>query len=225
MFKKFFRWLNLKLNPFATISAVEAFKDRPLVRSNVPGPYLMDGVTKQYLRMNNSEYSEKIFRKENDLMNEMDRLEDDVLNYIRPIIYDYYNYPYKVIPILNNEDSDYRKKVVRLNSLINKFVKPEDTSTMEFKQNDKYNQYTPSGLSLTKRHEVNFDKLIGILENKEEKLIEIIQYEIYKEAYSKLVSLNNIISKTLVQHDSNIEERIDFNNDYFDKRTKDGRKI
>lgn len=223
MIKKIFKYLNLKLNPFATIPASEAFKDRPLVRSNVPGPYVMDGVTKQYLMMNNAEYSKKIFRKENNSMNEMDRLEDDVLNNIKKIIYDYYNYPYKIIPILNKEEYEYRAKIVKLNQLINNLVKTEDSSVIDLKQNNKYNKYTPSGLSLTRGHEINVDSLIGILENKKDELNKVIQYEIYSDTYSKLVSLNNIISEILIQQDSFIEERIDFNNDYFDRRTKDGR--
>lgn len=222
MIKKTVRYLNMKLNPFKTIPASEVFKDRPLVRSNVPGAYLMDGVTNQYLSMNNAEYSEKIFRKENNLMNEMDKLEDDILNNIRKIIYDYYNYPYKVIPILNKE-CEYRTKIIKLNQLINDFVKPGDSLVIDLKQNSKYNKYMPSGLSLTKGHEMNIDKLIGILENKKDELNEIIQYEIYSDTYSKLVSLNSTISKVLSLHDSMLEERIDFNNDYFDRRTKDGR--
>ena len=213
MMINFFKRLKRKLNPYKTIPASEAFKGRPLVRSNVPGPYLMSGVTNRYMELNNSEYREKLSRMKNGKMNKMDILEKEIQDNIRTLIYDYYNYPHKIIPILNLESSPYRKKILELNSLINCFIEKEDKKIIELNKNDKYNKYTPSGLSLTKSHEKNIDNLIHILKFKFEELNEIVKYEIYEDAYSKLVSLNDFICNILIMKDYIVDERIDFYND------------
>lgn len=210
---KFLKALSRKLNPHKTISAAEAFKGRPLVRSNVPGPYLMSGVTNRYMELNNLEYREKLSRIKDGKMNKMDALEKSIQDNVRTLIYDYYNYPHKIIPILNLEKPPYRAKILELNILINKFVSEKDRKTMKLNKNDKYNTHTHSGLSLTKSHEKNIDNLIHILKFKFEELNEIVKYEIYEDAYSKLVCLNDSISKILIMDDSIVDERMDFYND------------
>lgn len=150
---KFMKNFFEKINPYKTRPASEVFAERPLMRSNVPGEYLMSGVSEIHRKMTDSEYREKVFRKENNIRNSMDILEDKVLNSSRTIINSYYNYPHKIIPILNKEDHVYREKVEKLNSLINSILPENEKVYFKNTENSKYDKYTVSGMSVTKGHE------------------------------------------------------------------------
>ena len=173
----------------------------------------MDGITHKYLELNNSEYRLKLARKRYNEQTPMDKLEEEVLRNIRPIIYDYYNYPYQVIPLLNKRD-DYYQSVLKMVDLLNKFLKEEDKREFNDVTNEKYKKYIGSGEALRQNHSIVLNSLSTILMKKEKEVKELFDIEIYQDVYDKLCSLQQTLTTILALSDERVEERIEFYHAY-----------
>ena len=176
----------IKKRPGRLVSAAEISKDRPVYTSNVPGPYLTYGMRKKYLELNNSEYQEKLWRKRRGNM----------------------NYQYKLIPVIESNYKGYKDILYKLNSTLNKFHEDHYEVHLNFTAG-KYKKHFPSGISMINNgHLDNIKQLIKVLEEKEQDLKEMSQFEIYKDSYDKLRDLNRFLIFT----DLRAEERIKFYN-------------
>lgn len=190
------------------ISAAEISKDRPVYTSNIPGPYLTYGMRKGYLEFNNSEYQEKLLRKRSGNMNYLDIDESEIEDKIRTIMTDVYNYQYKLIPVIESNYKGYKDILYKLNSTLNKFHEDHYEVQLHFTA-EKYKKHLPSGVSMIDGgHLEDIRQLIKVLEEKEQDLKEMSQFEIYKDSYDKLRDLNRF----LVFTDSRAEERMKFYN-------------
>lgn len=190
------------------VSAAEISKDKPVYTSNVPGPYLTYGLRKKYLELNNSEYQEKLWRKRSGNMNYLDIAESEIEDKIRNIMTDFYNYQYKLIPVIESNYKGYKDILYKLNSTLNKFHEDHYEVHLNF-TDEKYKKHFPSGISMIDNgHLDNIKQLIKVLEVKEKDLKEMSQFEIYKDSYDKIRDLN----KFLIFTDSRAEERMKFYN-------------
>lgn len=88
-----------------TVSASEVFgKDRPVYTSNIPPEYMLRGVRNQHKRMTNATYASKKLRGDLNQLNKYDKAERQLLSISSHLIYSMYNYPYRWIPVLNEDE-------------------------------------------------------------------------------------------------------------------------
>lgn len=190
--------LNRKLNPFGTISASELpiLSPREMGLSSTPGIFSSGQLREIQLKNNNPEFKEKMTRIRENNMNYMDNMEKDLLDAIYQPINDFFSTPNKIVALIN-EDDEYKSKILRLNSLINAYLKEEDRVDFEDFKNTSCDDSLPSALSLLDRHLRDFDKLIHYLSYNRKTLDKINQYSIYKEPYLQLKYFNQQISKVM----------------------------
>lgn len=189
------------------VPASELFGQFQATRNNIPPENMSDGISKRARMMNDPMYSAKYYRKKFGDSNKYDLAEDKLEQMTKYIIYQIYNYPFKILPVIHKE-KELQEAFEKFYVLLSELVNSTEQFKLEKKENIPYMQYLDYAYSDVLLSYLN--NSIEFLENKEEmqillKAIEMDNFVLSKvtSALERIKSLNNL-------DEYHIEERIDF---------------
>lgn len=189
------------------VPASDLFGQLSNIRNNIPPENIGDGVYKRARMMNDTMYSAKYYRKKLGEPNKYDLAEDKLEKITKNIIYQIYNYPFKVIPAIHKE-KELQLAFERVYTLLSQLVDNKEPFLLEEKEIIPYVKFLDYGYADDLLSKIKDD--ISYLEDEEEMKVLIKAIEMDDYILSKVKSALNRIRTLNNPNESHIEERKDF---------------